>query len=228
MPDCPQSGFTGDEHGCYNPTLSCALGGIDELRRAAAPSHFLAAVTTSPTPERFWRFARSVGRRLQSHFAYRAPTEPRSQCSFRRPRGCERHSRLHVRRGVPGNAGLTRWPARFDPNAIFYDTGKSWIDVLTNPPSGDVVYILAHQFIAAGLNLAELPPSYGPKRSERPGRSSREISSLSALIRISRAPSSRSWLRFSKALMTAREAWPPAVERNVSDRRVGLRAEVNE
>ena len=55
------------------------------------------------------------------------------------------------------------WPARFDPNAIFYDTGTSWIDVLTNPPSGDVFYILAHQFIAAGLNLAQLRPELRPE-----------------------------------------------------------------
>ena len=60
------------------------------------------------------------------------------------------------------------WPARFDPNAIFHDTGTSWIDVLTNPPRGDVFYILAHQFIAAGLNLAQLRPELRPEEIGTP------------------------------------------------------------
>ena len=46
------------------------------------------------------------------------------------------------------------WPAGFDPNAAFYTSGLTWIQVLKKPPQGDAYYILAHQFIAATLNSA--------------------------------------------------------------------------
>ena len=54
------------------------------------------------------------------------------------------------------------WPARFDPATIFYTSGKSWVDVLNTPPEGDAYYILAHQFIAAGLNLERIDPDLRP------------------------------------------------------------------
>jgi hypothetical protein len=60
------------------------------------------------------------------------------------------------------------WPAPFDPGAIFYATGKPWIDVLTTPPEGDAFYILAHQFIAAGLNLAQLDRDIRPDEIGKP------------------------------------------------------------
>jgi hypothetical protein len=62
------------------------------------------------------------------------------------------------------------WPARFDPNAIFYTSGKHWVDVLNTPPEGDAYYILAHQFIAAGLNLDHLDPSIRPSEIGEPWR----------------------------------------------------------
>ena len=60
------------------------------------------------------------------------------------------------------------WPARFDPNAIFYKSGRRWIDVLRTPPKGDPYYILAHQFMAAGLNLEQLDPSLRPREIGEP------------------------------------------------------------
>jgi hypothetical protein len=60
------------------------------------------------------------------------------------------------------------WPSRFDPNATFYASGKSWIDVLRTPPSGDSYYILGHQFIAAGLKLERLDPDLRPKEIGTP------------------------------------------------------------
>jgi len=60
------------------------------------------------------------------------------------------------------------WPSRFDPHATFYASGKSWIEVLTTPPRGDAYYILAHQFIAAGLNLEQLDPDIRPKEIGTP------------------------------------------------------------
>lgn len=47
------------------------------------------------------------------------------------------------------------WPVGFDPNAIFYNSGKTWLEVLnTPPPRGNKYYILAHQYIAMVLNTA--------------------------------------------------------------------------
>jgi hypothetical protein len=60
------------------------------------------------------------------------------------------------------------WPGRFDPDAIFYTSEKSWVDVLDTQPKGDAYYILAHQFIAAGLNLDQLDPSLRPDEIGEP------------------------------------------------------------
>jgi hypothetical protein len=92
------------------------------------------------------------------------------------------------------------WPSRFDPNATFYASGKSWIDVLRTPPSGDSYYILGHQFIAAGLNLNGSIPTYGRRRLERPTRW-REDTLPMGLIRVSRGPSSPTWRSSLKTLM---------------------------
>jgi hypothetical protein len=45
---------------------------------------------------------------------------------------------------------------KIEPNGedtIFYLSGQSYIDVLHTPPKGNAYYILAHQFIAAKLNI---------------------------------------------------------------------------
>jgi hypothetical protein len=60
------------------------------------------------------------------------------------------------------------WPAPFDPDAIFYTSGMRWIEVLRTPPEGDPYYILAHQFIAAGLNLEQLDPDLRPDEVGEP------------------------------------------------------------
>ena len=60
------------------------------------------------------------------------------------------------------------WPSRFAPAAVFYDSGKSWIDVLRTPPKGDAYYILARQFIAAALNLNRLDPAIRPSEIGAP------------------------------------------------------------
>ena len=62
------------------------------------------------------------------------------------------------------------WPARFDPGATFYSTGRRWSDVLNTPPEGNAFYILAHQFIAAGLNLDQLEPGIRPPEIGTPWR----------------------------------------------------------
>lgn len=45
------------------------------------------------------------------------------------------------------------WALVGDPNAAFFDTGDSWIEVFkTAPKKGNAFYILAHQYMAAVLN----------------------------------------------------------------------------
>jgi len=47
------------------------------------------------------------------------------------------------------------WPAGYSTTAAFYTSGKSWMEVLLTPPAkGNAYYILAHQYIAAKLNVA--------------------------------------------------------------------------
>ena len=46
------------------------------------------------------------------------------------------------------------WPAGYDPKAPFFSFGKTWLQVLWTPPKGNADYILAHQYIAAVLNVA--------------------------------------------------------------------------
>jgi hypothetical protein len=60
------------------------------------------------------------------------------------------------------------WPRRFDPDATFFTSGKSWIEVLRTAPRGDAYYILGHQFIAAGLNLEQLEPGLRPREIGSP------------------------------------------------------------
>jgi hypothetical protein len=46
------------------------------------------------------------------------------------------------------------WPAPYSPNATFYVSGQTWVNVLKTPVKGNAYYILAYQFIAATLNGA--------------------------------------------------------------------------
>jgi hypothetical protein len=38
-------------------------------------------------------------------------------------------------------------------NPMIFSSGKSWLEVLKTPPKGNAYYILAHQYIAAKLNI---------------------------------------------------------------------------
>jgi hypothetical protein len=46
------------------------------------------------------------------------------------------------------------WPAPFDRNATFFNSGLTYQGILNNPPGGNGYYILAIQYIAAVLNKA--------------------------------------------------------------------------
>ncbi|MCS6964153.1 hypothetical protein [Thermoflexus sp.] len=52
------------------------------------------------------------------------------------------------------------WPKGHHPNDLFFRSGKTWMQVLWTAPRGDAYYILAHQYIAAVLNVANgaVPP----------------------------------------------------------------------
>ncbi|WP_438318692.1 hypothetical protein ACP6EK_04875 [Candidatus Caldatribacterium sp. SIUC1] len=45
------------------------------------------------------------------------------------------------------------WPAGSNPRAEFFKSGQTWLEVLKTPPRGNAYYILAHQYIAAQLNI---------------------------------------------------------------------------
>ena len=53
------------------------------------------------------------------------------------------------------------WPEGYSPDAPFFLSGKTWLEVLWTEPEGDAYYILAHQYIAAVLNVANgaTPPA---------------------------------------------------------------------
>jgi hypothetical protein len=53
------------------------------------------------------------------------------------------------------------WPADYPPSATFFSSRKTWMQVLQTAPRGDAYYILAHQYIAAVLNVANgaTPPA---------------------------------------------------------------------
>lgn len=46
------------------------------------------------------------------------------------------------------------WPAGFSPDDPFFSSGQTWLEVLQSPVKGNVYYIVAHQYIAAALNIA--------------------------------------------------------------------------
>jgi hypothetical protein len=55
--------------------------------------------------------------------------------------------------GYWGNKPGVVWPKGFDRNAPFFASGLSWQQVLDSPVRGDAYFILAHQYIAAALNI---------------------------------------------------------------------------
>ncbi len=50
------------------------------------------------------------------------------------------------------------WSAVGGPSAPFFATGKTYLEVLHEPPHGNAFFILAHQWIAAELNVAAGAP----------------------------------------------------------------------
>lgn len=64
------------------------------------------------------------------------------------PKGCVRTQ------GYWGNKPDVEWPKGHDRDAQFFQSGLSWQEVLDRPVRGDAYFILAHQYIAAVLNLA--------------------------------------------------------------------------
>lgn len=63
------------------------------------------------------------------------------------PKGCVRTQ------GYWGNKPGVVWPKGYERNAPFFRSGLSWQEVLDSPVRGDAYFILAHQYIAAVLNI---------------------------------------------------------------------------
>jgi hypothetical protein len=57
-------------------------------------------------------------------------------------------------RGYWGNKPGVLWPPAYDRNALFYNSGMTWQNILNQPAGGNGYYILGAQFIAATLNAA--------------------------------------------------------------------------
>lgn len=53
----------------------------------------------------------------------------------------------------PARPADPTWSSVGGPDAGFYSSGKTWYKVLWTPPAGNAYYNLAHQFIAASLNI---------------------------------------------------------------------------
>ncbi len=63
------------------------------------------------------------------------------------PKGCVRTQ------GYWSNKPGVVWPKGHDRNATFFRSGLTWQEVLDSPTRGDAYFILAHQYIAAVLNI---------------------------------------------------------------------------
>ncbi|VXB72964.1 hypothetical protein [Massilia sp. 9I] len=63
------------------------------------------------------------------------------------PKGCVRTQ------GYWGNKPGVVWPRGYSRNASFFRSGLTWQQVLDSPVRGDAYFILAHQYIAAVLNI---------------------------------------------------------------------------
>ena len=53
----------------------------------------------------------------------------------------------------PAKKADPAWDLVGGPNATFYSSGKTWYQVFWTPPAGNAYYNLAHQFMAARLNV---------------------------------------------------------------------------
>lgn len=50
---------------------------------------------------------------------------------------------------------LSRWPAGYDPSDPFFSSGKTWLEMFKTAPKGGDIYVkLAHQYMAAKMNVA--------------------------------------------------------------------------
>jgi hypothetical protein len=56
--------------------------------------------------------------------------------------------------GYWGNKPDVVWPSPYDRNGVFYLSGMTWQQIMDTPVHGNAYYNLAHQYIAAVLNVA--------------------------------------------------------------------------
>ena len=67
--------------------------------------------------------------------------------------GCTASRRFHKGRGYYKNRPQS-WPAGFRPDAMFFGSGLTWLQVLRRAPDGNAYYILAARYITVTLDAA--------------------------------------------------------------------------
>jgi len=70
------------------------------------------------------------------------------------PPPCEVISGCTYTKGYWGNKPGVVWPSPYSRTDTFFNSGQTWQQVLDTEPRGNGYYILAHQYIAAVLNIA--------------------------------------------------------------------------
>jgi hypothetical protein len=71
------------------------------------------------------------------------------------PPACTRSCGCTFTQGYWGNKPGVIWPAPYDRNALFFNSGLTWQQIMDTSDAGGNAYInLAHQYIAAVLNVA--------------------------------------------------------------------------
>ena len=83
------------------------------------------------------------------------PTGPNPKATWTGEIGpCEEACGCTFGQGHWSNTPGVVWPAPYDRNATFFLSGQTWQQVLDTPVGGNAYYNLAHQYIAAVLNVA--------------------------------------------------------------------------
>jgi hypothetical protein len=90
-------------------------------------------------------------------------TAPEATTTTQPRQGCTRTQGYWKNHADPGRHYDTTWDAVGGPDAEFFESGHTYLEILnSSPQDGNAFLILAHQWIAAELNLAagaSVPPA---------------------------------------------------------------------
>jgi hypothetical protein len=92
--------------------------------------------------------------------------QPQATTTAGPPPGCTRTQGHWKNHADPDGRYDAAWDAVGGPDAEFFDTGKTYLTILNmEPRGGNAFLILAHQWIAAQLNIAAGAPVAAPVQS---------------------------------------------------------------